>query len=83
MQAYSYSETRNRLKAIMDIVCKDGETVIVTRKDGQNVVMLSLDDFNSIQETFHLLSSRRNAERLHRSMREVEEDRVVERKLIE
>ena len=47
MQVYSYSETRNRLKAIMDIVCKDGETVIVTRKDGQNVVMLSLDDFNA------------------------------------
>jgi antitoxin YefM len=83
MQAYSYSETRNRLKAIMDIVCKNGETVIVTRKDGQNVVMMSLDDFNSIQETIHLLSSRRNAERLHRSLREVEEDRVVERKLIE
>ena len=83
MQAYSYSETRNRLKAIMDTVCKDGEIVIVTRKDGQNVVMLSLDDFNSIQETIHLLSSRGNAERLHRSMREVEEDRVVERKLIE
>jgi len=48
----------------MDTVCKDGETVIVTRKDGQNVVMLSLDDFNSIQETIYLISSRRNAERL-------------------
>ena len=83
MQAYSYSETRNRLKAIMDTVCKDRETVIVTRKDGQNVVMLSLDDFNSIQETIYLLSSRTNAERLHRSVREVEENRVVERKLIE
>ena len=47
------------------------------------MVMLSLDDFTSIQETLHLLSSGRNAERLHRSIREVEEDQVVVRELIE
>ncbi len=83
MQALTYSEVRNNLKSVLDRVNKDGETVIVTRKRGENVVILSLDDYNAMQETLHLLSSPKNAERLLRSIREVEQGDVTERELIE
>ncbi|MEI6387019.1 MAG: type II toxin-antitoxin system Phd/YefM family antitoxin [Spirochaetota bacterium] len=59
-----------------------GRTVIVTRKGKLNVVMMSLEDYNSIQETLHLLSSPRNAERLMKSIREIEADGGEERALL-
>lgn len=83
MQALTYSEVRNKLKSVLDIVNRDGETVIVTRKRGENVVILSLDDYNGMQETIHLLSSPKNAERLLRSIREVERGEAIERELVE
>ena len=83
MQALTYSYTRNRLKEVMDTICRDGETVIVTRKDSKNVVMMSLDEYNAVQETLHLLSSPKNAKRLFRSIREVSEGRTEERNLLE
>lgn len=83
MEALTYSETRNNLKTVMDSICDEGRTVIVTRKDKRNVVMMSLDDYNGIQETLHLLSSARNAERLLKSIREIEAEGGSERELIE
>ena len=66
MEAVTYSKARNNLKKIMDSVCDNIETFIITRKNNRNVVMISLEEYNSITETLHLLSTPENTKRLLR-----------------
>lgn len=56
----------------MDQVCTNHDPVIITRKRSQSVVMLSLEDFESLQETAYLLRSPANASRLMESIAELE-----------
>ena len=55
MDAMTYSTARANLASIMDRVCNDHAPLIITRNGGQSVVMLSLADFNAIEETAYLL----------------------------
>ncbi|MEM6903338.1 MAG: type II toxin-antitoxin system Phd/YefM family antitoxin, partial [Pseudomonadota bacterium] len=61
MTVINYSDARARLKEVMDRAINDKEEVIVTRRNGEAVAVISLDTWNSIQETMHLMSSRKNA----------------------
>jgi antitoxin YefM len=83
MQAINYSEARNNLKSLMDQVCEDYEPIVITRKNRRNCVMLALDEYNAIQETLYLLSSRANRERLLESIEEIEKGGFSARELIE
>jgi len=83
MQAVNYSNARNNLKTIINDVCNNYEPVIITNKNGKNVIMLSLDEYNSIQETMYLLSNSANRDRLLKSIAQVEQGKVKERKLME
>lgn len=65
----------------MQAVCDDSEPVIITRNRNQAVVMLSLDDYESIQETLYLSRSPANAERLRASIRDVEKGNYTRREL--
>ncbi len=65
MDAITYTAARASLAATMDRVCNDHEPLIITRNgDQQAVVMLSLDDYNSLEETAYLLRNPTNAKRL-------------------
>jgi antitoxin YefM len=64
MTAMTYTAARENLASTMDRVCADHEPVIITRNRDQAVVMLSLDDYESLQETAYLLRSPANAKRL-------------------
>ena len=64
MDAISYSTARAKLADTMDRVCDDHEPIIITRNGEQAVVMMSLEDFNSLEETAYLLRSPKNARRL-------------------
>ena len=64
MNILTFSEARAGLKAVMDDVCTDHSPTVITRQSGEAVVMLSLADFNSIEETLYLLGSPKNATRL-------------------
>ena len=83
METVSYSELRQKLKAHMDRVCADRTPLLVTRQGGEAVVMLSLAEYESIEETLHLLRDPANAERLLRSAREADEGRLVEHDISE
>jgi antitoxin YefM len=83
MNAVSYSELRNNLKNVMDMVCDTHEPVIIVRKNGEKTVMLSYADYSSIQETLYLLSSPKMAERLRESIDSFNKDRGTEHSLIE
>ena len=64
MTAMTYTAARENLASTMDQVCSDHAPVIITRNRDQAVVMLSLDDYESLQETAYLLRSPANARRL-------------------
>jgi antitoxin YefM len=64
MKAITYTAAREGLASTMDAVCRDRSPVIITRNRDQSVVMLSLDDYEQMEETAHLLRSPANARRL-------------------
>ncbi|OXJ15366.1 type II toxin-antitoxin system Phd/YefM family antitoxin [Burkholderia sp. AU6039] len=68
MNILTFSEARAGLKQAMDDVCRDHEPAVITRQRGEHVVLMSLDDFNSMQETLRLLESPANAKRLSESI---------------
>jgi antitoxin YefM len=74
----SYTELRQNLKKHMDSVCESGAPLVVTRQNGEPVVMLSLAEYERLEETLHLLRDPANAERLLRSITEAEAGKLVE-----
>ena len=83
MKAANYSEFRSILKQFLDEVENNNETLIIKRGKGSGTVLISLDEFNSINETAHLLSSKANAERLHESIQQIKNRNIVELDLSE
>ncbi len=73
----NYSEFRTGLKKYLDCVESDNETLIIKRKSGKGTVMMSLDEYNSIMETLHLLCSKKNADRLYESIRQKNTGKTV------
>ncbi len=83
MNTLTYSEAREKLASTMDKVCEDHAPIIITRKNSQSVVMMSLDDFQALEETAYLLRSPKNARRLLESVAEIKSTGGTRRKLIE
>ena len=81
MDVLTYSDTRANLKDVMDRVVRDKTPVVITRQKAEAVVMVSLSDWNAMEETLHLLSTPANAERLRASIRELDTGGGVERTL--
>lgn len=83
MIAANFSEFRTKLKTYLDNVEDNNETLIIKRKTGKGTVLISLDEYNSIMETVHLLSSKTNAARLYESINQMKEGETVNKNLIE
>ena len=83
MATISYSEARSKLAETMERVCDDHAPIIITRKNARSVVMISLDDYEALEETAYLLRSPRNARRLLESVAELGSGGGTERKLVE
>lgn len=82
MDVVTYTDARANLKGVMDRVVADRTHVVVTRQKAEAVVMVSLSEWNSMEETMHLLSSPRNAERLRASVRQMDAGKGNERDLV-
>ena len=83
MDAISYTVARADLAKTMEKVCNDHDPVIITRDEDPPVVMLSLEDYQSMEETAYLLRSPANARYLLESIAELEAGKGTERELIE
>jgi antitoxin YefM len=81
MNVLTYSDTRANLKDVMDRVVEDRAPVVITRQKAEAVVMVSLADWNAMEETLHLLSSKTNAERLRAAIQELDAGGGTERAL--
>lgn len=83
MIAANYTEFRNELKNFLDSVEFNNETLIIKRGSGKGTVLISLDEYNSIMETLHILSSKKNAKRLIESIEQMKTGKRSKQKLIE
>lgn len=68
MRVVTYSEARNALKAVLDQVNEDADVTVISRRDGADAVVMSLDHYQSLVETMHLLSTPANAAHLAKSI---------------
>ena len=82
MIAANYTEFRTHLKKYLDDVEQNQETLIVKRGSGKGTVVISLEEYNSIMETVHLLSSKANADRLFESIQQMKDGKTVRKGLI-
>lgn len=81
MKAITYTAARERLASTIDRVCNDRDPVIITRKRNQSVVMISLEDYEALEETAYLLRSPANAKRLISALENLEKGNLETRNI--
>ncbi|MGE0659409.1 MAG: type II toxin-antitoxin system Phd/YefM family antitoxin [Reyranellaceae bacterium] len=83
MGTISYSKLRQNLATVMDQVYDDKLPMVVERRNAKSVVLVPLDEYESWQETLHLIRTPANAKRLRQGLAEARAGRLVERTLLE
>ncbi|MGH8275006.1 MAG: type II toxin-antitoxin system Phd/YefM family antitoxin [Gammaproteobacteria bacterium] len=81
MHIINFSEARNGLKKVIDHVVANADYTVITRRNAPDAVLMSLDSFNSMMETVHLLKTPANAAHLKRSIEQYRRGQTRERKL--
>ena len=83
MRVVNFSEARNSLKMVIDQVIDDADYTVVARRDAPDAVVMSLDTFNSLMETVHLLKSPANAAHLARSIEQYRQGKLTPQALLD
>ncbi|MEO6065696.1 MAG: type II toxin-antitoxin system prevent-host-death family antitoxin [Lysobacterales bacterium] len=83
MRTLAFSDARNNLKDLLDRVTEDHVATIIKRRDAEDAVVMSLSDYNAMQETMYLLSTPANARYLMGSIAQLRTGKSRARKLIE
>ena len=81
MRVINFSDARNKLKSVLDQVVNDADYTIISRRDADDAVVMSLDQFNGLMETVHLLKSPANAVHLAKSIEQYRSGDVVNHEL--
>ena len=81
MRVVNFSEARNHLKNVLDQVVEDADYTVISRRDAEDAVVMSLDQFNCLRGTVHLLKSPANAAHLARSIKQYHAGKVKEQEL--
>ena len=81
MRVVNFSEARNHLKHVVDQAVADSDFTIISRRDSPDAVLMSLDTFNSLMETVHLLKTSANAAHLAQSIEQFRVGKLVSGKL--
>ena len=82
MTVINYTEARNNFKFVLDSVVNDADYTIINRRDADDAVIMSLDYFNAMQETLHLLKSPKNVEHLRKSIEQYTNNKVEHHELL-
>lgn len=83
MIAANYSEFRIGLKHYLDQVEENHETVVIKRGSGNGSVLISLEEYNALMETVHLLKSKANADRLYESIDQARAGKLIQPEKLE
>ena len=82
MKIITYSEARSSLKSVLDAVHEDADVTVISRRDGADAVVMSLDHYQSIMETMHLLATPANAAHLTKSIAQHKAGKAARRALV-
>jgi antitoxin YefM len=83
MKVLTISDVRKNFAAVVDAVIEDAEECVIPRGGGKAVVMVSLDEWNAMKETLHVLGSAANARRLLESIAQADAGLVEEHPLLD
>ncbi len=83
MRVVNFSDARNRLKNVLDQVVEDSDYTVISRRDAEDAVVMSLDSFNGLMETVHLLKSPANAAHLAKSIAQYRSGNVESHGLVD
>ncbi|GBL44457.1 YefM protein [Sulfuriferula multivorans] len=83
MHIINFSDARNNLKRVIDQVVEDADYAVITRRDDADAVVMSLDTFNSLMETVHLLKTPANAAHLARSIEQLRKGKTKLKDLVD
>ena len=83
MRVINFSDARNSLKTVIDQVIDDADYTVIARRDAPDAVVMSLDTFNSLMETVHLLKTPANAAHLAKSIGQLRSGKVVRMALLD
>ena len=83
MKVINFSDARNQLKSVLDQVVNDSDYTIISRRDAEDAVVMSLDQFNGLMETVHLLKSPANVAHLDKSIKQYRSGKVQKRGLVD
>ena len=83
MNVFNFSEARSNLKQLLDRVAEDADFAVIARRDAPDAVVMSLETFNSMMETVHLLKSPANAAHLTRSIAQLRKGKTRTRRLVD
>lgn len=83
MRIVTYSEARSSLKSVLDQVNDDADVTIISRRDGADAVVMSLDQYQSIMETMHLLATPANAAHLAKSIAQHKDGKAIRCELVD
>jgi len=83
MRVMNFSDARTQFKQVIDEVVADQDIVIISRRDAEDAVLMSLDTYNSMMETFHLLKSPANVKYLGKSLKQYRQGQTKKKALVD
>lgn len=83
MKAVTSNQAKQQLDELIEQVILDVEPTILCNDQGKQAVLMSLDEFNSWQETVYLLSNPANAEHLLKSIKQAQSGKKSVKELID
>ena len=78
MQTVSYTEARNQLAGLMEAASRDRDPIIITRNGEGKVVLLAIEEYEAMEATLHLFSTKSNASQIQQSLADYEAGKLQE-----
>ncbi len=79
----NFSDARNQFKQVIDQVVSDCDVAIISRRDADDAVVMSLNTYNSMMETLHLLKSPANVKHFEKSLAQYRKGQTKEKTLVD
>jgi antitoxin YefM len=83
MRVINFSNARSQLKQVIDQAVDDADFTVIARRDDSDAVVMSLDTFNSLMETLHLMNSPANAKHLEKSISQYRKGQTKTKELVD